>query len=288
MHDPRLGRFFAVDPLTAKYPHYTPYSFSGNKVIAFIELEGMEELSAITVNKEKWTGTIDLSKTENRSTKEAIEKQTGIKLGANDIVTFDYQGGILANNSYLQTINVSSAGQKTKKHQISVEREEVPVFEGTGRVTVGVQGGFETRLGGEHFGVELNAVNVELGELTVSQRYDSDAPVKFEADYIGKDHRVEVSQSIGLELGIVGYNVERSFEIDTRTGNDYGEEITERYNVGPIMGEEGSEQLNGHTTTSKSFIGVDIGFKGALILGVDVGVKSGKEIITTKTETKNY
>ena len=41
MHDPRVGRFFAVDPLTAKYPHYTPYSFSGNKVIAFVELEGM-------------------------------------------------------------------------------------------------------------------------------------------------------------------------------------------------------------------------------------------------------
>jgi len=43
MHDPRVGRFFAVDPLTAEYPHYTPYSFSGNKVIAFRELEGLEE-----------------------------------------------------------------------------------------------------------------------------------------------------------------------------------------------------------------------------------------------------
>ena len=43
MHDARLGRFFAVDPLTSKYPHYTPYSFSGNKVIQFIELEGLEE-----------------------------------------------------------------------------------------------------------------------------------------------------------------------------------------------------------------------------------------------------
>ena len=43
MHDPRVGRFFAVDPLTSQYPHYTPYSFSGNKVIAFTELEGLEE-----------------------------------------------------------------------------------------------------------------------------------------------------------------------------------------------------------------------------------------------------
>jgi hypothetical protein len=43
IHDPEIGRFFAIDPLTAKYPHYTPYSFSGNKVIHAIELEGLEE-----------------------------------------------------------------------------------------------------------------------------------------------------------------------------------------------------------------------------------------------------
>lgn len=43
MHDPRVGRFFAVDPLTAKYPHYSPCSFAGNKVIQAVELEGLEE-----------------------------------------------------------------------------------------------------------------------------------------------------------------------------------------------------------------------------------------------------
>ena len=43
MHDARVGRFFAVDPLAAKYAHYTPYSFSGNKLINAIELEGLEE-----------------------------------------------------------------------------------------------------------------------------------------------------------------------------------------------------------------------------------------------------
>ena len=46
MHDPRIGRFFAVDPLTAKYPWYTPYQFSGNKVIQYVELEGLEEYEA--------------------------------------------------------------------------------------------------------------------------------------------------------------------------------------------------------------------------------------------------
>ena len=42
MHDPRLGRFFAVDPLTHEYPHYSPYQFSGNKLIHMVELEGLE------------------------------------------------------------------------------------------------------------------------------------------------------------------------------------------------------------------------------------------------------
>ncbi|OEK09124.1 hypothetical protein A8C32_10340 [Flavivirga aquatica] len=47
MHDPRLNRFFTVDPLTQKYPHYSPYSFSGNKLINSRELEGLEEMLAI-------------------------------------------------------------------------------------------------------------------------------------------------------------------------------------------------------------------------------------------------
>jgi RHS repeat-associated protein len=50
MHDPRLGRFFAVDPLVKKYPFYSAYQFSGNKVIRFIELEGLEETDPM-VNK---------------------------------------------------------------------------------------------------------------------------------------------------------------------------------------------------------------------------------------------
>lgn len=52
MHDPRIGRFFAVDPLASEYPHYTPYSFSGNKLIHAIELEGLEEFILIRRSEE--------------------------------------------------------------------------------------------------------------------------------------------------------------------------------------------------------------------------------------------
>ncbi|WNJ19742.1 RHS repeat-associated core domain-containing protein [Pontibacter sp. G13] len=42
MHNPRLGRFFAVDPLAAKYSYNSPYAFAENRVIDGIELEGAE------------------------------------------------------------------------------------------------------------------------------------------------------------------------------------------------------------------------------------------------------
>ena len=42
MHDPRVGRFFAVDPLYREYSFNSPYTFSLNRVIACIELEGAE------------------------------------------------------------------------------------------------------------------------------------------------------------------------------------------------------------------------------------------------------
>ena len=42
MHDPRLGRFFAVDPLSPEYPWNSPYAFSENRLIDAIELEGLE------------------------------------------------------------------------------------------------------------------------------------------------------------------------------------------------------------------------------------------------------
>ncbi len=47
MHDPRLGRFFAVDPLHNDYPWNSPYAFSENLVINAVELEGLESKISI-------------------------------------------------------------------------------------------------------------------------------------------------------------------------------------------------------------------------------------------------
>ena len=76
MHDPRVGRFFAVDPLSPQYPHYTPYSFSGNKLIAFRELEGLEEFQAITNRDWRWRYYI-VQKGDNLS---VISESTGVSI----------------------------------------------------------------------------------------------------------------------------------------------------------------------------------------------------------------
>ena len=41
-HQPDIGRFFNIDPLAEKYFYNSPYAFSENKVVAHIELEGLE------------------------------------------------------------------------------------------------------------------------------------------------------------------------------------------------------------------------------------------------------
>lgn len=50
MSDPRLCRFWSADPLHQKYPHYSNYQFSGNKLISHVEIEGLEEEGIIYQN----------------------------------------------------------------------------------------------------------------------------------------------------------------------------------------------------------------------------------------------
>ncbi|MDD5152001.1 MAG: hypothetical protein PHC28_16230, partial [Flavobacterium sp.] len=45
---PDLGRWGNVDPLTEKYSTWTPYAFSGNRVIDSRELEGLEPIKPPT------------------------------------------------------------------------------------------------------------------------------------------------------------------------------------------------------------------------------------------------
>jgi RHS repeat-associated protein len=59
MHDTRVGRFFAVDPLSGQFPWNSPYAFSENRVIDGVELEGLERVTVI-YNWDKKTNGYDM------------------------------------------------------------------------------------------------------------------------------------------------------------------------------------------------------------------------------------
>jgi RHS repeat-associated protein len=44
-HDPQIGRFIEVDPLSGDYPHNSTYAFSENRVVNGVELEGLEYMT---------------------------------------------------------------------------------------------------------------------------------------------------------------------------------------------------------------------------------------------------
>ncbi len=48
-YDPQIGRFPQLDPLTNKYPNYTPYQFAGNEPIANVDMDGKEPATAINL-----------------------------------------------------------------------------------------------------------------------------------------------------------------------------------------------------------------------------------------------
>lgn len=64
-HQPDIGRFFNVDPLAEKYLYNSPYAFSENKVVAHVELEGLEAESIKKLQRE--TSAPSYSSTVQRS-----------------------------------------------------------------------------------------------------------------------------------------------------------------------------------------------------------------------------
>jgi|SRR5690554_2388371 len=76
MHDTRVGRFFAVDPLAPKYPHNGPYNFSENRVIDGVELEGLEWTSS-----NAWNDPININTSKGKALVQKLENEDVYKKG---------------------------------------------------------------------------------------------------------------------------------------------------------------------------------------------------------------
>jgi RHS repeat-associated protein len=79
IEDPRLGRFFSVDPLSSKFPWNSTYAFSENRLIDGVELEGLE----VVCVGHAFTGTLLLG---------TATAEVGIIVGPNGISGYETTG----------------------------------------------------------------------------------------------------------------------------------------------------------------------------------------------------
>jgi RHS repeat-associated protein len=138
MHDPRVGRFFAVDPLASDYPHNSPYAFSENVVINAVELEGLEK---VEVNESKnevtITATVAVYDPDNNLSdadlnslmeKEAnhISGQYNLSIGEDDAGRpYAAEGGTnYSVNFQFETVRINSLGELDSNKDIKTAQED--------------------------------------------------------------------------------------------------------------------------------------------------------------------
>ncbi|QTY27315.1 hypothetical protein [Flavobacterium sp. CS20] len=161
MHDPRLGRFFAVDPLAKNYPHNSPYAFSENRVIDSVELEGLEFLdsdeSMIFINwgitqihRENASGATNhlLDTQRNRST------GTLVDYGYSDVEYPSISESIFASNINRRALE----GNKAINQIDYMRTESHQKFDFGGRFTIG--GGFKSPSGVLKINAVVGAIEV--------------------------------------------------------------------------------------------------------------------------------
>ncbi|GGD34330.1 hypothetical protein [Flavobacterium orientale] len=103
MHDPRVGRFFAVDPSFKAFPWNSSYAFSENRTIDGIELEGREWDLAIRDDKTEVSVNVsfDFDKETVNFTKEQILMyQNAISVQFNQTLNLSSNGSISGSVSF--------------------------------------------------------------------------------------------------------------------------------------------------------------------------------------------
>lgn len=126
MHDTRLGRFFVVDPLTTKYPQWTPYQFAGNQVINSIELEGLEPANDLMIPAN--TGNTYLASSNATGQEGRVYYYT---LKTNDSGTQlywdrgpEYKGATLKESAFLEENIYKQEGYKEGNDILLTEKEK--------------------------------------------------------------------------------------------------------------------------------------------------------------------
>lgn len=115
---PDVGRFFNVDPLAEKYPYWTPYAFSGNRVVDARELEGLEP---VEINKTTKNLVIVNQGYVGSPPPGATQAQNYTKYNEDSYIDYDGIGVINNLNSSTTQVGVfaSGKGEATKNDILS-------------------------------------------------------------------------------------------------------------------------------------------------------------------------
>ncbi|PKP12733.1 MAG: hypothetical protein CVU08_09000 [Bacteroidetes bacterium HGW-Bacteroidetes-3] len=168
MHDPRVGRFFAVDPLANEYPWNSTYAFAENDVIRNLDLEGAEKYDYKMNMTKQGNVQMKLSKTTDIVDKVIVGYRM-ISAGA-DIQTPIYETQINQRQSY--TVNRRIASLRT-----------VEELQGTRTPTPLVQAGMNkikaeyARTGGQfsdNYNIDFGRFMFEKGFSSMSGNSESD------------------------------------------------------------------------------------------------------------------
>lgn len=122
----RIGRFLSIDPLAAQYPWNSPYAFIENRVIASIELEGLESVDLYSKDidnsfaKDQIAQTFDDISTSNDAYDDLRDFKPSTEILAKSGEGLGSEGG-----NHIQSIE-EAVGTNTNMDYYSVEIQELP------------------------------------------------------------------------------------------------------------------------------------------------------------------
>jgi RHS repeat-associated protein len=199
-HDPQIGRFIEIDPLSEKYVYNSTYAFSENKVTAHVELEGLESASvndvrnpyiraALKENVQKDMRSMRRNGSEAAQVKVSIGPGIGAKGGVGKI-----------------QVEGSLSGP-----QIEVGVNGAGLIDAKGSIT-GVNLSAELRGGKVKMGVNAGVVQYKDGNVTVEaatggisgEMSASKTSKQGDASQTGSVNALDVTAVVGVNVGVVG------------------------------------------------------------------------------------
>lgn len=279
MYDPRVGRFFAIDPLTADFAYNSPYAFSENRLIDCIEFEGLETVtfhSTIQGNTNPAV-TADLSLSTYSGIKSQMEIASGMTFRSSDVINIYYIKQGDNTYQYAQLVRQNDQGGETiyGLGQMQLVSGQFLV-ESSANVTIGAQMKLGGHVGGFGLEGELNGGSVEVASLTTGVGTTDGA---YQEGNTMFDKETVWTYGISGTAGGFSAGVENEQAV---SGGGPNGPVTTEYSVGggPVSGTTATYTTthNGVQYSERTeFAGLDAGVSAGFIIGVEANWKVGYE-----------